>query len=337
MKNPSINRRTFHQLVGGMALAGGVTNLPKSMPSAQAETLTTKSNADLPLVDCHQHLWDFRTLHLEEYQENPDSFQSASSVEYEELSKGLNIGKAIYMEVNVPVEQQVQEAEQIIKICRDPRNKTVAAVISGRPENESFVPYIKRFSKAPEIKGIRRMLKHPDTPPGHCLQPTFVKNIQLLGELNLSFDLCFKPEDLMDGVELVKKCPDTRFIVDHCGVGDPKWYFNSSRQAKKQLNQWKKSLNALSKYKNVACKISGIVARAPEEWSAEDLQPMIHFCWETFGPDKVVFGSDWPVCRKRAELDEWVNALREIAADYPREDQQKLFSENAHYFYRLDS
>jgi predicted TIM-barrel fold metal-dependent hydrolase len=94
---------------------------------------------------------------------------------------------------------------------------------------------------------------------------------------------------------------------------------------------------ALASRKNVICKISGVVARVPKDWSAEDLAPIVNYCLDEFGPDRVVFGGDWPVCLQGATLRQWIDALREIVSVRPLADQRKLWSENARRFYTLDA
>ena len=101
------------------------------------------------------------------------------------------------------------------------------------------------------MKGIRQVLHVKDTPAGYCLDEKFVKGIQLLGELGLSFDLCVRPAELPDFVKLVDKCPDTRFILDHCGNADLK-------HTPAEREQWKKDMTEIAKRKNVVGKVSGL-------------------------------------------------------------------------------
>ena len=91
----------------------------------------------------------------------------------------------------------------------------------------------------------------------------------------------------------------------------------------------------MAKRKNVICKISGVVARAPEGWSSEDLAPIINHCLDQFGPDRVVFGGDWPVCRIATTYLQWVNALKEVIAERSLVDQKKLLHDNAVRLYGL--
>ena len=99
--------------------------------------------------------------------------------------------------------------------------------------------------------------------------------------------------------------------------------------------QWQQDITALAQRKNVVCKISGIVARASQGWQAADLAPTINFCLDAFGPDRVIFGGDWPVCTLVATFQQWSTALRDIIKDRSQVDQQKLLHDNAMRLYNL--
>jgi predicted TIM-barrel fold metal-dependent hydrolase len=243
------------------------------------------------------------------------------------------------MEVDVAPSQQKQEAEHVIGLCRSDDHPTVAAVISGRPAEESFAKYISAYRGSPYIKGVRQVLHVPSAKPGLCLQETFVKNVRLLGELGMRFDLCMRPEDLGDGVKLADLCPDTRLVLDHCGNGDPRHFASGGENAgqrAKARDQWRRDISEMARRENVVCKISGIVVRAtPGRWTADDLAPVINHCLDQFGPDRVMFGGDWPVCTLTASYAEWVAALKQIVADRPLAERRKLLHDNARRFYEL--
>jgi L-fuconolactonase len=297
----------------------------------------------LPIIDTHQHLWDLTQFTLPWVDGAPAINRSYRQSDYAEATAGLNVVKAVYMEVDVDPAQQVAEARFIIEQCERDDTPTVGAVISGRPVSDAFAAYIQQFKGSPYIKGVRQVLHVPETPAGYCLQPTYVQNIRLLGELGMSFDLCMRPSELGDAVKLVSQCPETRFVVDHCGNADPNVVADSSDRPRDPNDpfshtrqQWLDDMQALANRPNVICKISGIVARAiPGEWSAATLAPTVNYCLDLFGPDRVVFGGDWPVCTLVASYREWVTALREIIADRSETDQRKLLYDNAQRFYTL--
>ncbi len=278
-----------------------------------------------PIIDTHQHLWQRKQFKLAWIPKGSILDRDYLEKDYEAAVRGLNVVQAVYLEVDVAEEQQLAEAEWIARLCESGKSLTRAAVISGRPGSDGFDKYIRRFRGSPSIRGVRRVLHSPDTPPGHCLEKPFVRGIRLLGELDLHFELCLRPADLREAIQLVDACPDTRFVLDHCGNADLKKH-----------DQWKKDIADLAKRKNVVGKVSGVIAQVTKEkWTAEDLAPVVKHTLEVFGPDRVMFGSDWPVCLLGATLAEWVTALRQIVADRPAAEQRKLFHDNAQAFYRL--
>lgn len=320
-------RRDFLAVCGGLAAAA-------SVDACRAEEPT------LPIVDTHQHLWDLDKFHLPWLDSATELKRSFLPADYAKATKGLNVVKAVYMEVDVHPSQQVAEAEYIIDQCQRDDTPTVAAVISGRPNSPGFRDYIQRFAGSPYIKGVRQVLHTAETPRGYCLEPEFVRSIQLLGELGMSFDLGMRPNELADGLKLVEQCPGTRFVVDHCGNGDPAAFLPEKlRSGQKPLHdaeEWKRTIGRLAEKPNAICKISGIVARTRKgAWKPEDLAPAINHCLDSFGPDRVVFGGDWPVCLLAATFAQWVDALMEIIRDRPADHQKKLLHDNAVRHYGL--
>lgn len=327
----SFSRRDFVQQAAGGLLAGGL--LAQTGWSA-----TDASPASIPIVDTHQHLWDLEVVRPPWLKGSELLNRRYAMPEYLEATRGLNVVKAVYMEVAVDPRDHVTEAEHVIGLCRSKQYPTVAAVIGGHPASDKFGEYIARFKGNPYVKGVRQVL-HGDTPAGHCISDEYVRGIRLLGAAGLSFDLCLRPGELKDGMRLTELCPDTRFIVDHCGNADPKAFAAGPDGGKPSHDPdaWKRDMDAFAKRGNVICKISGIVASAPEGWTAADLAPIVNHCLDAFGPDRVVFGGDWPVCLRGATYSQWVLALRSIVAERPAADQRKLWHDNAVRFYTLEA
>lgn len=328
-----ITRRQFLSQTGAAATAiAGAAALPLAGHAAV--------NDENSIIDCHQHLWDLEKFKLNWIKPGTLLGRSYVMKDYLAAIEGTGIQHAIYMEVDMDATQQQAEAEHLIEICSSGKAPTIGAVVSGRPAAETFAKYVEAFRGSRWIKGIRQVL-HGSAPAGYCLQDAFVKGIRLLGELNLSFDLCLRPKELSDGATLAERCPGTRFIVDHCGNADPEAFFKAGdpllAEAKvdHDADGWRRDMERLAARPNVICKISGIVARVPKEWSAADLAPIVNHCLDTFGPERVVFGSDWPVCLNGAPLTAWVAALKQIIAGRPSGEQRKLLRENALRFYGL--
>ncbi|MFN0051765.1 MAG: amidohydrolase family protein [Planctomycetales bacterium] len=299
--------------------------------STSSGTNVVNAPSSFPIVDTHQHLWDLDKFRLPWTKGNETLGKSFVMADYLAATQGLNVTKTVYMEVDVDPSQQVQEAEYVIDLCQRKDNPMAGAVISGRPASDGFAAYIGKYKGSPYIKGVRQVLHGDQTPAGFCLDKQFVKSVQLLGDLGMSYDLCMRSGELMDGDKLVAQCPRTRFVVDHCGNMDVQ------EKDEKQRGVWMDGMKALAQRDNVVCKISGIIVTAPEDWEAEDLAPNMRFAMETFGPDRTMFAGDWPVCTLRASFAEWVAALKEIVQgmNMSAANQKKLFHDNAVKFYGL--
>lgn len=326
------SRRDLLRRTAGMMLAPAALSL--SEPLARAA-----DDAAALIIDTHQHMWDLSKFKLPWLENAPPIYrQSYRTEEYLEATKGLNV-KAVYMEVDVDAKQRTAEAQYVIDLCRTGKNPTIAAVIGGRPDAPGFDEYIKPLKESGMIRGVRQVLHSVDLPAGTCLKDDFVRGVRFLGKQDLSFDLCMRTPELADGAKLCELCPDTRFVLDHCGNADPKAFMANppaDARPEHQASAWKRDMEALAKRPNLICKISGVVARAPREWSAEHLAPVVNFCLDTFGPDRVVFGGDWPVCLARATFGQWVAALKQIISTRSAAEQRKLWAGNAKRFYGLE-
>lgn len=283
----------------------------------------------LEIVDAHQHLWDRQKLRLDWIAAKSPLDRNFLHAEYQAATARLNVVQAVYMEVAVDGSQHDLEATTVIDWCRTKAGVTVAGVISGRPESDDFGPYIRKYRNSPYIKGVRRLLQGADTPAGHAVQGTFIRNVQLLGELGMSFDICLPSSRLPEAIRLADACPGTTLILDHCGCPD----IGSG-----DLRQWTRDLRDLAKRGHVACKVSGIVTACGKRgWSQEVLAPVVQTVLDAFGPDRVLFASDWPVCTLTASLREWVVCLQAIVAERSLAERKKLFAENARRIYRVPS
>ncbi len=313
--NASATRRQFVKGTAGAILASAT-------PAAMAEPAT------LPIIDTHVHLWDLSRFRLSWLEKGAPLHRNYTLEDYRRAAEGLDVVNAIYMEVDVEPDQQEQEARTVAELCRRGNSVFAAAVISGRPASQWFAEYIRPFAREPRIKGLRQVLHGSGTPPGYCLDDRFIRGIRLLGELGLSFDLCMRPAELGDGARLIEACPGTSFVLDHCGNAE---VFAAN------LEPWKRGITAVARHRNVSCKVSGIVASTKgRSWKPENLAPIVNHVLAEFGPDRVVFGGDWPVCTLGAPLAQWVGALHQIVQDRSLADQRKLFHDNALRIYRLD-
>lgn len=325
-----MRRREFLLTASAGAVMAGTGTVDASSREGQKEH-------SIPKIDTHQHLWDLSKFQPPWLKGAPKVLsRSYVTSDYTEATRGLNIVKTVYMEVDVAVADQNREAQHVIGLSKSDKHPTCAAIISGRPNSEGFEKYIRQYADSEYIRGVRQVLQVDSVKRGHALEAQFVQSVQLLGRLGKTFDLCMRPSELLDAAKLAGKCPGTKLILDHCGNADPKAFMPASGEEPwHTVDEWKRGLAEFAKHENAYCKISGIVARAPKGWNSDHLAPIIEFCLETFGFERVVFGSDWPVCLLGGPLASWVSALNEVIAHQSAADKKKLFHDNAIRVYGL--
>ena len=302
-----------------------------------APSLFGADNDAIPIIDTHQHLWDLKRFRLPWLDNAGDVLNRDHLMpDYLKAAEGLNVVKAVYMEVAVAPDQRAAEAESVVDLCRRGGTPTVAAVVGGSPAAEDFAAYITRFKAGGYVKGVRESLK-----AGASKDPAFLRGVRLLGELGMSFDLLHGPDLLPEAAAVVKACPGTRFVLDHCGNANARDFRPSaSDDAKRRRRQWEDGISALAEHSNVICKISGVMeaaagAGAQDKVIADDVAPVVDHCLDRFGPDRVIFASNWPVVNVGGSFAEWVRLLRTVVASRSESHQRKLFRDNALRFYRI--
>ena len=278
------------------------------------------------IVDTHQHLWDKDLFHYAWLETSPKLNRSFRLSDYQDATRGLEIEKTVFVECDVDEPEVQDETRHILHLAEQPGSRVAGVVASGRPEKNGFEAYLEKLQGQPKLKGIRRILH---TQPDEVGQSKgFIENVRKLEQHSLSFDICVLARQLPIAIGLASQCSSVTFILDHCGVPPVK---------EKLLDPWREHIRELSKFPNVSCKISGLVAYAdPISWKAEDLRPFVDHVLEAFGWDRVMFGSDWPVCTLAASYRQWVRTLLSLTQTASEVNQKKLFCENAIRVYRLN-
>jgi predicted TIM-barrel fold metal-dependent hydrolase len=232
----------------------------------------------------------------------------------------LGIEAALHMEVDVAEGDMLAETEFVLGFPR-----IAGAIAACRPENMNFVDQIEQLSEHPHVKGVRRILH--EVPDDVSQSDLFVENIRHLPDYDLSFDLCLRADQLHLGVDLVQKAPDVTFILDHCGNPDIKGL---------GLDPWRAAITEIARNPNVVGKVSGLVNHCHPGWSADALRPYVEHMIESFGWDRVVWGSDHPVATTTGgTLTDWVKATCEIIKGASHDEQSALLHRNAERIYKV--
>lgn len=315
------------KVAGGMAL---LPLLPGCLGASEKQ-----SKQDYPIIDTHQHLWD-RRFNLT-WPKPPINEGDFMLPEYRLDIEGLNFVKSLYIDVGVPKEKRREEALFALGIAADTSNNTVGASIRATPSEDNFKDFVGEFANNPHLIGVRGSLKNLY----EFLSETVTDNLRWMGEKGLLYDVMVPVKWLSKVIPQIDKCAGTTFILNHCGLVDPVALFpedlQKPREAKHSAELWRSGMKAIAAKENVICKISGIVdAFRDFDLEAKHLAPAVNYCLDTFGPDRVVFATDWPVCRVYSKsIKGWVGLLKEIVKDRPIEEQKKLFHDNAERIYKV--
>jgi L-fuconolactonase len=283
-------------------------------------------NVSFPIVDAHVHFWNPAKFIYPWLAGAPVLQRTYLPDHYSAATRTANVGKLVFVECGCAASQNIDEARWISEIAtREPRLKGIVAQapveLGARVTDE-----LSTLCNNPLVKGVRRNLQG-ETDVNFCLELNFIAGVRELAKINFTFDLCIAPHQLQAATQLVERCPDVFFILDHAAKPAIRG---------QQLDPWRKHLRELAALPNVACKISGLVTEAdPMRCGAADLQPYVAHALDCFGFDRVLFGGDWPVCQLATTYENWLAALNAIVADETETNLKKLFQTNAERIYRV--
>ncbi|MGE6783798.1 amidohydrolase family protein [Ensifer adhaerens] len=276
------------------------------------------------IIDTHLHLIDRAKLSYPWLSGVPALDHDFLYATYEREARRLGIEAALHMEVDVAPSEIEKETAEIARLASQPDSLLKGAIAACRPEDEGFAAYLERQEANGFVKGFRRVLHV--MPDDLSEQPTFRDNVRKLGGRRFTFDLCVLPHQIEKAIALADLAPDLQFILDHCGVPD----IRAGAE-----HPWRERMSEIARRPNVTAKISGVVAYADETWQVETLRPYVEHTIGVFGWDRVVWGSDWPVCTLGGNLSTWVGATHALLSACSAEEKRKLLSGNARRIWQL--
>ncbi len=188
---------------------------------------------------------------------------------------------------------------------------------------ERDVDTLKRLKA---LRGIRRLIE-TERNPSFCLEPGFIEGVKLIGKHGLTFDICVKHFELVFALELVRRCLDVQFVLDHIGKPGIK---HGLREP------WWSQMQELARLPNVVCKISGVITEADHAaWTKDQVKPYVAHAIECFGFDRSMYGGDWTVSELSHRYPAWVELLDEVVAGTSEAEKRKLYRDTAIRIYRL--
>ena len=281
---------------------------------------------DFPLVDTHLHVWNPQHLRYPWLDDLPPLNRPHLLDDYNRACGPVRVDKMVFVQCECDFAQYEQESQWVTELAR--HDGRIQGIVPWAPleKGDSVGDELAALAANPLVKGIRRIIQfEPD--PAFCLRANFVRGVQLLANFELHFELCITHCHMENTLQLVKRCPDVRFILDHIGKPDIK---------NQVFEPYTTHLKQLATLPNVWCKMSGLANEADHQnWTKEDLKPYIDLVLEQFGFDRVMYGGDWPVASLATDYPRWVKTLSWAIDGCSDSERKKLFRDNAIDFYRL--
>lgn len=282
---------------------------------------------DFPIIDAHLHIWDPEYLDYPWLKQAPALDAHYPIQDYRAAAAPYEVEQMVFVQCECDRARYLDEVAWVAAAAeRDPR---ITGIVAWAPLEKGDLARqeLKTLARNPLVKGIRRIIQHEPDPIAFAKQPEFLKGIRLLADFDFSFDICIHHPQLPAAIDIVRACPDVRFILDHIGKPDI---------GSRIFQPWADHLQTLAKLPNIWCKVSGLVTEADHQhWQADDLLPYLTHALVTFGPDRVIFGGDWPVVTLASPLSRWIETLSRIVQERSAEENHRLFAANAREFYRL--
>jgi L-fuconolactonase len=273
-------------------------------------------------IDSHQHFWKFDPIRDSWITDDMALIQRDFFPEdLEPVLKDNGIDGCVI------VQSDQSEEENHFQLKNAANHKFIKGVVGWvdllSADVEQRLEYYSQFKK---LKGFRHVLQG-EPQRDFMLRPDFLNGISLLNKYNFTYDILVFPDQLKFTNEMVAKFPEQKFVLDHIAKPHIK---------DKVLTDWDANINTLGKFENVFCKISGMVTETNwNNWRPEEFDPYIDVVVKAFGTDRIMFGSDWPVCKVAATYEEVYGIAKNYFSGYSKSEKDNIFGENAIKFYSL--
>ena len=280
----------------------------------------------ITLLDTHQHLVYREKVSYGWTKDIPPLAEGNFTLDdYKTLTEGLGIGGTLFMETGVDDPDYQQETRFVKSLADNSDNGMIGLISSIRPESdEAFETWLEETIEM-GVVGYRRILHV--MPDDTSQSDIFRNNVRKIGVSGKTFDICFLPGQLPVAFELAKACENTKLILNHCGVPDI---------AGDGLDPWRQDIKALAQIPNVICKLSGLMAYcAPGTSSLETIEPFVDHVLNCFGPNRMVWGSDWPVVNLAKGLPEWIAVTRKILGKLSADEASSIAYGTAQIVYKV--
>lgn len=274
-------------------------------------------------IDSHQHFWIFDPVR--------DSWidEPMAAIQRDFMPADLKPvldQNGIDGCIAVQADQSEQQTEFLLGLAE--ANDFIKGVVGWVDlQAQNIGERLSYFSQFKKIKGFRHVLQG-ETDRALMLSPQFTKGISALKHHDFTYDILIFPDQLGYTYQFVKTFGGHRFVIDHIAKPDIK---------NKSIEKWANGIKAIGKHENVWCKVSGMVTEADwQNWTPGDFEPYLDVVFEAFGTNRVMFGSDWPVCNVAGGYERMLSIVKNYTSKLSADEQARFWGHNAIEFYKLN-
>lgn len=274
-------------------------------------------------LDAHQHFWKYSPA---EYEWIDDKMVALKKDFLPQDLKPLLRTEGIDGSIAVQARQDIEETSWLLQLALE--NDIVKGVVGWVDLCSPELPaQLKRFASSPKFVGVRHVVQgEPDDE--FMLRQDFRRGIARLQEYGFAYDLLIYPRHVPIAVKLVSEFPEQRFVLDH--IAKP-------LIAEGRIRPWDREIKELAQRENVWCKVSGMVTEARwNDWRPEDFKPYLDVVFDVFGPERIMIGSDWPVCTLSASYSATIGLVKDHIRQFGTEEQDRILGGNCARFYGIE-
>lgn len=277
-------------------------------------------------IDSHHHIWDLN-VRPQTWMKGDELKPISRSILMNEFEPELEKSDIDYT-VIVQTVPTIEETPELLDLSLS--HPKVCAVVGWLDlESDDITPVLEKYlahAGGKNLVSIRDLAQDKDD-PNWLIRNDVVKNIHRIADAGLTFDILTKPPQLAAAVELVKQSPDNVFVLDH--ISKP--YI-----ANGQIQPWADQISEIASYENISVKVSGLFTEANwSDWSNENFKPYLNHILKSFTPDRMMFGSDWPVCLLAASYSQTIELVEDFVKDFSKSEQESFWAGTAKRSYRL--
>lgn len=276
------------------------------------------------VVDGHVHFWDPSLLRYPWLDQEPSLARSFLPRDFAALATG-EVDAVLFVEAGCEPAKSPREIQWVNRLAAaEPRIIGIVSYLDLL-DAPARAAGLLRLASEERVVGVRYNIQRHE--PGFALQTEFVRGVQAIGDRDIPFDLCITGDQVAEVVELVERCPDTRFVLDHCGkpaIRDD------------AFSPWAEPIELLARHERVSCKLSGLLTEAREDQrNAPGLQRYAEHVLSVFGAARLMYGSDWPVCTLGGGAERWRAITDAFTEGWSESDRAGFYADNALAFYGL--